>query len=55
MWRIYMSKLTKAFYKDLPPYTQLIEEPVVVDNHKMVTQLIDKINKYNSRGKDEFI
>ena len=50
-----MSKITQVYYKELPPYTQLIDTPNTKDTKKMVGKLIDRINKYNSGGEDEFI
>ena len=50
-----MSKITQVYYKELPPYTQLIDTPIAKDTKKTVGKLIDRINKYNSRGEDEFI
>lgn len=55
LWRVYMSKITQVYYKELPPYTQLIDTPIAKDTKKTVGKLIDRINKYNSRGEDEFI
>ena len=50
-----MSKITQVYYKELPPQTQLIDTPNAKDTKKMVGKLIDRINKYNSGGEDEFI
>ena len=50
-----MSKITQVYYKELPPYTQLIDTPNTKDTKKTVGKLIDRINKYNSGGEDEFI
>ena len=45
-----MSKIAQVYYKELPPYTQLIDTPIAKDTKKTVGKLIDRINKYNSRG-----